>query len=198
MGGGSPRARTRHSLHAPSAHPVTSVDTPRTPLPLPQFIPPPFQGGGFRWGVESRERASDSRCTPRSSTQSPAQMHRAPPYPFPNSSLPPSRGEVRWGVEARERAQGSRCTPRSPTQSPAQIRRAPPYPFPNSSLPPSSRLSRNLGCGGVGGRWRAGGGAAGRSPCWDGAGMGSAEAELGARGGLFRPFGGRRAGGGRG
>ena len=30
--------------------------------------------------------------------------------PFPNSSLPPSRGEVRWGVERRERSDDVRCS----------------------------------------------------------------------------------------
>ena len=38
---------------------------------------------------------------------------------FPNSSLPPSRGEVRWGVERREPTRQSRCAPIAWHRSPA-------------------------------------------------------------------------------
>ena len=50
-------------------------------------------------------------------------------HPFPNSSLPPSRGEVRWGVGGRERAASDRCVRRSPptrtTAGARSLRRTP-------------------------------------------------------------------------
>ena len=98
---------------------------------LPQFIPPPFQGE-VRWGVRSHKStppiapppiayAPTVIPPPQPSTPTPQPSflrrqephaprlslrahHRANTHLFPNSSLPPSRGEVRWGVRGCERA----------------------------------------------------------------------------------------------
>ncbi len=70
-----------------------------------------------------------------------ASTHPHIPYPFPNSSLPPSRGEVRWGVEASEPAPPS-CTPIaflwSPRPKPSHLRPRPARlsPLPGRSAQP--------------------------------------------------------------
>ena len=124
MGGGTPRAATtarpRHPKPCPSfptplfrhsCAPLPSFlrrqEPTQAPTLPPQFIPPPFQGGGEVGGG-----------TPRAATNRPPAVSQAlpvisaplfrhscagrnpPRHPLllPNSSLPPSRGEVRWGV----------------------------------------------------------------------------------------------------
>ena len=105
--------------------------SPNTPFLLPSPIhPSPLPGGrlGGGWKVASvcdcsptprspmphlrRTRALHHSCSllvipvPSPSflrRQEPTSPQYSFPAPFPNSSLPPSRGEVRWGVEGCER-----------------------------------------------------------------------------------------------
>ena len=151
-----PTPRFRHSC-APSVIPAqagTHTHRITHTTPFPNSSLPPSRGE-VRWGVKARERTS-SRCAGlRSPTQPPprarclqppasviptqAGTHHPPPTPppFPNSSLPPSRGEVRWGVEARERARGRCAKPRSPTQPPPQARCLQPPASVIPAFPPS-------------------------------------------------------------
>ena len=141
MGGERPRASTSGRA---AAHPLQGTST------LPSPPRPPLRHS----------------CAGRNHPLSP---HTHPPHtrtyttPFPNSSLPPLRGEVRWGVGApslRQRSSGRPMSTRSPrpTSPPSPLRPSPSFlrrqepplsphthpphtrthttPFPNSSLPP--------------------------------------------------------------
>ena len=111
---------------------TTSRARQPTPTPPPPNLPP--ERGEVRWGVEARDHAQSLlRPAPVIHAATSAGAHQTPPAtpppsflrpppsflrrqeprrapanpppnPFPNSSLPPLRGEVRWGVEARDRA----------------------------------------------------------------------------------------------
>ena len=63
-------------------------------------------------------------------------------HPFPNSSLPPSRGEVRWGVRGRKPAHQPRCPPDHPRDHPRHLASVIPLPLPSSPAPPPSFLRR--------------------------------------------------------
>ncbi len=94
----------------------------RTLPPLPQIHPSPLPGGRLGGGWKPQTTAAD-RTHPNHPNRTPSVIPAPPPRhsraphpsflrrqerahpriphsPFPNSSLPPSRGEVRWGVEA--------------------------------------------------------------------------------------------------
>ncbi len=89
-----------------------------------------------------------------------ASTHPHIPYPVPNSSLPPTRGEVRWGVGGSERPPASEWPPalfesaltlppcRAPTVTPTPLSVIPahlfviPVPFPSHLRPPPSFLRR--------------------------------------------------------
>ena len=122
----SPRTPSRHSC-APSRHSCAGRNqpTPRPPL-FPNSSLPPSRGE-VRWGVGRHERApplASHRDRLRHSSPPPplpppslrpllvipAQAGTNPPL-FPNSSLPPSRGEVRWGVGAPSVRHQSRHAP---------------------------------------------------------------------------------------
>ena len=97
-------------IPAPSRHSCAGRNPPAHPNdihPSTPIHPSPLPGGEVR-GVRGNERRtkpappsfpplSRHSCTGRSS-------HPNNTHPFPNSSLPPSRGEVRWGVRGREPA----------------------------------------------------------------------------------------------
>ena len=93
------RRQEPRSTHTPSPsypHPLSVIPTPplrhtRTPL----VIPAPLL------------RHSCAGRNPH------APHHSANTHPFPNSSLPPGRGEVRWGVGRHEPR--TNATPQSPT-----------------------------------------------------------------------------------
>ena len=122
MGGGTPRA---HTSHAPPRKSPTPPTLRHSRAPLPSFLRPlsviPAQAG----------------TTPRP-------IPASPPL-FPNSSLPPGRGEVRWGVGRREppppalHAPITHPTPLSifPAPSPSFLRRQePPLPPNHATLTP--------------------------------------------------------------
>ena len=103
------RERRERPYHAPSRHtPTPSPSYPRAPLVIPAPFPViPAQAG--------------THALP------------TPPRPlFPNSSLPPSRGEVRWGVEGREPAPPTAPHPDHPRRThaaPMPHQRSPSYPL---------------------------------------------------------------------
>ena len=115
MGGGSPE-------HAPPiARPPTAHAAPTPPFPPP-----------------SRHTRAPLRHSCAGRNPRPSRHTRAPPSflrrqepltptptLFPNSSLPPSRGEVRWGVGVPSVRHRSRA-PRSPTPLPLHHPHAPP------------------------------------------------------------------------
>ena len=114
LGGGWKAASQHHqSRPAPIAHAALPPHqrSPSYPHPLRTFPRPPI-------------------VIPAPLPVIPAQAGTTHPTPlFPNSSLPPSRGEVRWGVECREPAHQSRPTP---------ITHATPPPHPRFSVIPPS------------------------------------------------------------
>ena len=73
--------------------------------------------------VRARSRSSLGAPAPPTSFLPPPPRHSCagrnphPHIPFPNSSLPPSRGEVRWGWKPRAAAT-SRARPNHPSHSP--------------------------------------------------------------------------------
>ena len=81
------------------------------------------------------------------------------PAPFPNSSLPPSRGEVRWGVEAREPRTKPRSQPDPPPATPAPPSRhscaGRNHPPPLNNPPPSPIHPSPLPGGRLGGGWES-------------------------------------------
>ncbi len=141
-------AQSRSVIPAPSlVIPAQAGTHPRDTTPFPNSSLPPSRGE-VRWGVGGPERAPPSVCTtlspphplPHPAIPAPSlrhscagRNHAAHPTttPFPNSSLPPSRGEVRWGVGGPERAPPSVCT----TPSPPHPLPLPPFPRPPSVIP---------------------------------------------------------------
>ncbi len=99
------RARPDRSPHSPSAQ----SRVPQSPLRSPSVIPAPPSVIPAQAGTHAPPRVSHHAHQPPSS------------HPFPNSSLPPSRGEVRWGVGGHEPPPPSRA-PRSLTPPSAQSR----------------------------------------------------------------------------
>ena len=104
MGGGTQRPTTTHPLpHPTPRHPCAPLlvipAQPGTHTPVPSFLRPlpviPAQAG-----------------TPTPHPPLSPHAHPHPTTPFPNSSLPPFRGEARWGVGG---------TDRPPTIAPASI-----------------------------------------------------------------------------
>ena len=82
--------------------------SPSFPYPSPSF-PYPLH---HTYALSVTPTPSPSFLRPSPSflrRQEPTHPHI--PYPFPNSSLPPTRGEVRWGVEASERPPASEWPP---------------------------------------------------------------------------------------
>ena len=152
------RALTRSAIpvqagtraHAPGA----ATHTP----PFPNSSLPPSRGEA-RWGVgapsqrqplsntpnrlshHSRTPSCHSRALPVIPAPFPSFLRRQEPPathtpPFPNSSLPPSRGEVRWGVGAPSQHQPLSNTPnRLPhhSRAPPRHSRAPPPSLPRHS-----------------------------------------------------------------
>ncbi len=130
----------RHSCagrNPESTHPNTH---PSSPIP---------SRGEVRWGVEGCERLPTALLHPIAYASSPSHprspsfllssRHSCPlsvipaqagthlaqysfPAPFPNSSLPPSRGEVRWGVEGCERLPTALLHPIAYASSPSHPR----------------------------------------------------------------------------
>ena len=130
---------------------------PKRTHPFPNSSLPPLRGE-VRWGVRRCEPAHQSHRAPIARTAPPNRHPRAPiartapppPYPrspssflrrqepkrthlFPNSSLPPLRGEVRWGVRRRE-PRTNHTAPQSPAPLPSTAIPAPQSPAP---LPPN-------------------------------------------------------------
>ncbi len=155
MGGGKHRAATtdRVAAHTPPPTPPERIHTPVIPAPpFPSFLRAPF-----RHSCAGRNRANRHSCAGRNH----------PPSPFPNSSLPPKRGEVRWGVGGTERppsvhpsppfTRHSRAPPPPLSVIPAQAGTAPPVipaqagttptPLPPSPIHPSPLLGGRLGGG---------------------------------------------------
>ena len=108
----------------------------------PAIPPPPTAHSPYIPALPLRHSRAPLRhsCAGRNPPRLPP---HCPTSPFPNSSLPPSRGEVRWGVEAPSHPQPP-STPRSPPPSfprpsPSFLRRqeptAPPTPLPHLPLP---------------------------------------------------------------
>ena len=87
--------------------------------------------------VRARSRSSLGAPTPPL-RHSCAGRNPHPHIPFPNSSLPPSRGEVRWGVEAPSHRHQP-CAPRSPI---SLLLRRIPRPPTSFLRPPPSFLRR--------------------------------------------------------
>ena len=114
MGVGTPRASTSARAAArTSPERIHPTRHPRAPSPV---IPAPLYPSFLR--RQEPALPPPSPPIPNSSHQPPAPRI----LPFPNSSLPPTRGEVRWGVERRERP---------PAAEP------PPAPLQSASTPPS-------------------------------------------------------------
>ena len=146
--------RPAHISVNPSAIPTLHSNTPRTNLNNPEQIrtnpniaKPPDQIGTppesppntpKKTKPEHRHRHPLSVIpAPHSSflrRQEPTSPHL--PSPFPNSSLPPSRGEVRWGVRGNARLPTALAyTPIAPPTIPAPL---PSFPRPlrHTSAPP--------------------------------------------------------------
>ena len=95
MGGGTPRATTT----APPTPPITPPPSPSFLRPLPVIPAPPLRHS----------------CAPSPSFLRRQEPPPPPnPPPFPNSSLPPLRGEVRWGVGGHEPATTAAPSPNRP------------------------------------------------------------------------------------
>ncbi len=132
MGGGRHRAST-------SARPPTPAPPTRhSRTPHPSVIP---AQAGTRAPNPSFLRPKPSFLRRQEPPPPPN-----PTPPFPNSSLPPFRGEARWGVESTEPPPAPAPPhphPSFPRPHPSFLRRQEPPrpptphpPFPNSSLPP--------------------------------------------------------------
>ena len=173
------RARSRSSLGAPTP-PLRHSCAGRNPhphIPFPNSSLPPSRGE-VRWGVEAPSHRHQP-CAPRSPIS--LLLRRIPrpptsflrplrhscagrnPHPhilFPNSSLPPSRGEVRWGVEEPRAAATSRARPDHPSPSPHVIPAPPSSVIPaqagtHTRTSPSPIHPSPLPGGRLGGGWKA-------------------------------------------
>ena len=128
---GTTQAGTTH--HAPTPHaPSPSPPSPIHPSPLPGGR----LGGG--WEATSGPQPPSPPRSPirpflRRQEHAPHTYPHAPRttplhlLPFPNSSLPPSRGEARWGVESTERTPTALNHPDRRPRRPPPATPAPPH-----------------------------------------------------------------------
>ena len=114
MGGAKPRTSAEATTRPKPPH---RAHLHCHSCPFPSFLPLsviPAQAGTQR-AQRHRRRPPQHRLTPSAYITNPlSKLHPSPaipthltpsPHPFPNSSLPPSRGEVRWWVRSPEQAQ---------------------------------------------------------------------------------------------
>ncbi len=114
------RPRPAHTSAIPALHsntPRTNLNNPEQIRTNPNIAKPPDQIG----------------TPPESPPNTPKKQNPntiaapSPPLPFPNSSLPPSRGEVRWGVRGNARLPTALAyTPIAPPTIPAHSPPSPP------------------------------------------------------------------------
>ena len=150
MGGGRLRASTSDRVplppHSSRVHPRFRTllrSPPHTPPPPSLFLPPP--------PPSFLRRQKPGNLHPQYPPQ-----HPANPHTFPNSSLPPSRGEVRWGVRRNERPPATECPsrptpperihasvyPLHPFRTPCAPSAYTPTPPPYTAAPPLSSFLR--------------------------------------------------------
>ena len=127
-----PRRRSKqHPSPAPHSSPSACPHFPRTASPTPPTLPPlPLRSVARPPIAHPTPPPSFPRLSPSflrrqeptlrrghltTLTSRPALTH------FPNSSLPPSRGEVRWGVGGHEPSPPSRARPNRSPHSPSVI-----------------------------------------------------------------------------
>ncbi len=136
LGGGweAPSVHQRPSNRATTPTPPKRIHTPATPaqagtthphpvIPAPPSVIP----------AQAGTSAGRNRATPTSLLTPPPHTHP----PFPNSSLPPFRGEVRWGVRGTERPPATEQPPPLP-QNASTLPSPPRRQEPNPQLKPTA------------------------------------------------------------
>ena len=133
MGGGTPCAAHQAPLVAPTHFRHSCAPSPSFLRPLPSFLRRQESGDFPVWRAALPHPAGrPRRITPEHAEKTTLNtgLHPSPtPTLFPNSSLPPFRGEVRWGVERRE--------PRTKPRSQRRLTSVIPAPHPRHSCAPS-------------------------------------------------------------